>query len=711
MGVPGVDTLSLLELLNPTLFVLASVYLVGPHLPMARPWARVLVFAIAAAAVVRYLDWRIFYTVLPANGAWYKTGWIWLCLGVELLAFADLSILYLTFLRVSDRKPDADRQEQRLRALAPSELPSVDVFIPTFNEPMPVVEKAITGALCLGYPNFKVWVLDDGRRPWLKEYCEMKGAGYLTRPNNDHAKAGNINHALSLTSAEFVAVFDADFVPQQNFLMRTLGLFEHANVGIVQVPHAFYNCDPMQANLALCESLPHDQSFFFESIMPSRDAWNAAFCCGSNSVIRRSALAGIGGGLPLESITEDILLTLALLRHGYVTRYLCERLAFGLAPESVDAFFVQRQRWARGGIQTLYLAAGPLGRGLSFFQRLMFLPTHWLSQSPTLMLALVVPVVFLWTGLLPFVAVTPEAEIYYFLPMIFAVVGGLWLYAPKHFSPLAAYVLGTFQSFQLLPHIVQSVLRPFGHIFKVTPKGAQATRRPYHSGIFWSAAALILLTIAGLVINTIPEFQIVPPTGLLPIAALLAGLNIVVLFLVCMLSLQGPMRAEERFRFDEPIWLFTASGALLAAQAKDLSMSGAGITADNERAMPAVGDLVNLYIIEVGFVGGRVVRREPGFLGVEFDLPQSLERDLLIRKLFTSGVENLAGHTSAWASTIATLRVIWSRRSMPVSRAPAPSGAVDRVSVRLPAQSLMIAPRAEPPRLAELGAQRRKLAA
>ncbi len=140
-------------------------------------------------------------------------------------------------------------------------------------------------------------------------------------------------------------------------------------------------------------------------------------------------------------------------------------------------------------------------------------------------------------------------------------------------------------------------------------------------------------------------------------------------------------------------------------------MSGAGIIADNERAMPAVGDLVNLYIIEVGFVGGRVVRREPGFLGVEFDLPQSLERDLLIRKLFTSGVENMAGHTSAWASTIATLRVIWSRRSMQVSRAPAPSGAVDRVSVRLPAQSLMIAPRAEPPRLADLGAQRRKLAA
>ena len=97
--------------------------------------------------------------------------------------------------------------------------------------------------------------------------------------------------------------------------------------------------------------------------MPSRDAWNAAFCCGSNSVMRRAALDAIGGALPTQSITEDMLLSMALLRKDFVTRYLCERLAFGLAPETVDAFFVQRQRWARGAVQILYLAGGPLGAG------------------------------------------------------------------------------------------------------------------------------------------------------------------------------------------------------------------------------------------------------------------------------------------------------------------------------------------------------------
>ena len=110
--------------------------------------------------------------------------------------------------------------------------------------------------------------------------------------------------------------------------------------------------------------------------MPSRDAWNAAFCCGSNSVTRRAALRTVGDEMPTQSITEDMLLSLILLRNGYVTRYLCERLAFGLAPEGLRAFFIQRRRWARGATQILFLAAGPLGKNLTIMQRLLFLPTH-----------------------------------------------------------------------------------------------------------------------------------------------------------------------------------------------------------------------------------------------------------------------------------------------------------------------------------------------
>jgi cellulose synthase (UDP-forming) len=158
--------------------------------------------------------------------------------------------------------------------------------------------------------------------------------------------------------------------------------------------------------------------------MPSRDGWNAAFCCGSNSVTRRAALRSVGDVLPTESITEDMLFSITLLRSGYITRYLCERLAVGLAPEGLKAFFVQRRRWARGAMQILYLAAGPLGRDLTLMQRLLFLPTHWLSQSLMLILIIVAPLVFLWTGVLPLVNVPMAAILHYQLPMMLAVAGG-----------------------------------------------------------------------------------------------------------------------------------------------------------------------------------------------------------------------------------------------------------------------------------------------
>ena len=398
---------------------------------------------------------------------------MYFCFAVEVLALFDALILYLAFLRTSDRSGEADLHEARLRAMSADELPSVDVYIPTFNEPMEVLEKTITGVLCLDYPNFKAWVLDDGRRPWVKAFCEAKGVGYLTRPDNTHAKAGNINHALTKTSSDFVAIFDADFIPQRNFLMRTVGFFADPAIGVVQVPHAFYNYDPTQSSLALRKALPDDQRFFFDAVMPSRDGWNAAFCCGSNSVTRRAALRSVGDAFPTESITEDVLFSITLLRQGYITRYLCERLAVGLAPEGLNAFFVQRRRWARGAMQILYLAAGPLGRDLTFMQRLLFLPTHWLSQSLMLLLIIVAPLVFLWLGILPLINVTPEAVLYYQLPMMLAVAGGIWAFAPRQYFPFAAQVHGTFQSFKILPTVLATMARPFGHVFKVTPKGAR----------------------------------------------------------------------------------------------------------------------------------------------------------------------------------------------------------------------------------------------
>jgi cellulose synthase (UDP-forming) len=698
-------TLSTLQLLAPILFVIGTIYVLAPALPLSQSWARWVPFAAVWIVTARYAWWRLIITVLPAHGAWYEIGWVWFCYAVELLALGDALILYLILLRRTDRHDEADRHERRLRGTNPEQLPSVDVYIPTYNEPLNVLEKTITGALCLDYPKVQIWVLDDGRREWLKEFCESKGVGYIIRDNNAHAKAGNINHALTRTAADFVAVFDADFIPQQNFLMRTMGFFEDPKIGIVQVPHVFYNHDPLQANLAVRQSLPDDQRFFFEVIMPCRDAWDAAFCCGSNSVTRRSALRMVGDALPTDSITEDMLLTLTMLRQGFVTRYLCEPLAFGLAPESLKAFFVQRQRWARGGIQILFLRSGPLGPNLSFMHRLFFLPTPWLSQSMILLMTIIAPLVYLLTGILPLVNATGASSIFYILPMMLAMIGALRVYAPRQYFPLATQVLGTLQSFKLLPIVLSTLIKPHGHVFKVTPKGGGAAQSADERGIFNIAAALIALTAGGMVLNAIPDFRVIDQSALLPLVALWSGINIIVLFLVCMMSLQAPIyRTEERFKRNEQVWIFAASGRFIG-HIQDVSLSGAAIVADAQWAQAIqISQEIHLFIEEVGFVKAKAVRKSGNMFAVHFLLPPSIERDLLIRRLFTTGFNTAEKEISSVAATRAILGSIVTLRSRITQNEDA--GEVTRATTKLKPENLVIFPKAQRPKLADLAAQR-----
>jgi cellulose synthase (UDP-forming) len=707
------DSVTLFELLAPTIFVIGAIYVLCASLPIERSLTRQLIFGIVWIVIAWYLQWRLTVTLLPAEGTWYEMTWLWFCFAIEVFAFLDQLILYICFLRTTNRTEEANQHEQRLRSLPPGQLPAVDIFIPTYNEPFGVLEKTMTGALCLDYPNAKVWVLDDGRREWLKTFCETKGVGYLNRPDNAHAKAGNINHALTKTNAEFVAIFDADFVPQRNFLMRTVGFFVDPKIGIVQVPHAFYNPDPMQANLALRKSLPDEQRFFFDVVMPCRDAWDAAFCCGSNSVTRRAALNAVGGGLPTESITEDILLSMTMLRAGYVTRYLCERLAYGLAPESVEAFFVQRQRWARGAIQILYLSKGPFGRGLTLMQRLLFLPTHWLALGLRTFAALMAPLVFMWTGVSPVFDVSAADIVHYYLPMMLAIVGGMWAFAPRQNFPLASLVQGTMLSFRILPVVLETIVKPFGHPFKVTPKGATSQQSDYAQGVFWTSAGLMAATFAGLLISAMPEWRIVDDAQALPVVAFWSAVNIIVLFLVCMVSLQAPMRrGEERLEIDEPIWVVSPAGMISEFRSMDLSLSGAGIRPQTRGPLSLQsGESVRVFIKEVGFIAGTVIRHSQRVLAVRFELPLSLERDLLIRKLFTAGLDTVDVVVSGWSSSRAIFKSIWTMRTELLKELKAAAAAAaEKPAPKLPAQSLVVQPQPQTRRLSDLAQGRHRAA-
>jgi cellulose synthase (UDP-forming) len=149
-----------------------------------------------AVLFVNYVTWRIPVTVLPASTLDMQGALVWGLFAIELLAWIDSAILFAALARRTDRSPEADTHEARLRALPPADLPDIDVFITTYNEDIEVLERTIISATAIDWPaeRLKIWVLDDGRRDWLRSFCAEHNVGYLmVHVQRDRAddRAGN----------------------------------------------------------------------------------------------------------------------------------------------------------------------------------------------------------------------------------------------------------------------------------------------------------------------------------------------------------------------------------------------------------------------------------------------------------------------------------------------------------------------------------------
>ncbi|MCU0789830.1 MAG: glycosyltransferase [Nitratireductor sp.] len=279
---------------------------------------------------------------------------------------------------------------------------SVDVLVPVYKEPLEMVRRTIEGALAISYPH-RTFLLDDGRRPELREMAAELGCGYLVRDDNRHAKAGNLNNALSQTNGDFIAVFDADHIPQPHALHATLGFFDDPKVGMVQAPQDYFNIDAMQyQNNARNGALWHDQSFFYNISQPGRDHYNAASCAGTSVVYRRSALQAIGG-IPVETVTEDVHTSLKLHKAGYAAPYLNEPIAYGVAASDLADYYRTRLRYGHGNIHVLRRENILFCKGLTWRQRLsyLFLGLIYLEGWQQLLVFLV-PSIALIFGIAPF---------------------------------------------------------------------------------------------------------------------------------------------------------------------------------------------------------------------------------------------------------------------------------------------------------------------
>jgi cellulose synthase (UDP-forming) len=276
--------------------------------------------------------------------------------------------------------------------------PVVDLLIPTYNEELSVTRGTVYAALGLDWPKDKlrIHLLDDGNRPSFKTFADEVGINYIARTDNKHAKAGNLNHALTLIDGDLVAIFDCDHMPARSFLQLTVGWFlRDPKLALVQTPHHFLSPDPFERNLGTFRNRPNEGELFYGLIQDGNDMWNAAFFCGSCAIVRRSAIDSIGG-FAVETVTEDAHTALRLHRNGWTSAYLRIPQAAGLATESLSAHIGQRIRWARGMVQIFRTDNPLLGKGLTIFQRICYTNAmmHFLVGLPRLVF-LTAPLAFL----------------------------------------------------------------------------------------------------------------------------------------------------------------------------------------------------------------------------------------------------------------------------------------------------------------------------
>ena len=281
------------------------------------------------------------------------------------------------------------------------EWPAVDLLIPTYNEPLSVVRYTALAALNIDWPSDKlnVYILDDGKREEFRKFAEEAGVGYMTRDDNKHAKAGNINRAMQRLDSPYVAIFDCDHVPTRSFLQVTMGWFQRdQKLAMLQTPHHFYSPDPFERNLSQFRIIPNEGELFYGIVQDGNDFWNATFFCGSCAVLRRTALDEIGG-IAVETVTEDAHTSLRMQMNGWNTAYINIPQAAGLATERLSGHVKQRIRWARGMIQIMRTDNPLFAKGLKFAQRICYFNamSHFLYALPRLIF-LTAPLIYLVLG-------------------------------------------------------------------------------------------------------------------------------------------------------------------------------------------------------------------------------------------------------------------------------------------------------------------------
>jgi cellulose synthase (UDP-forming) len=573
-----------------------------------------IVLSISASS--RYIYWRFTDTIGFTH--WMDAAFGYGLVLAELYAFAVLLIGYFQTAWPLQRRPVPMPADV-------STWPSVDIFIPSYNEPLEVVRQTVFSAMSLDWPKDRlhVYVLDDGRRTEFREFCEELGVGYLIRDNNHHAKAGNINAALKVTHSEYIAIFDCDHIPTRSFLQVCMGwFFKDTNLVMLQTPHVFFSPDPFERNLDTFHRMPNEGELFYGIVQDGNDLWNASFFCGSCAIIRRKELLEVGG-IAVETVTEDAHTALKLSRLGYNTAYLEVPQAAGLATESLSGHVGQRIRWARGMAQIARTDNPLFGKGLHFGQRLCYLNAmlHFFYGLPRLVF-LTAPLAYLFFGAHVFQASALMITAYALPHLAHASVTNSRIQGRFRHSFWNEVYESVLAWYIMRPVLVAAINPKLGK-FNVTAKGGVIEKAYFDWTIARPYVVLLLINLVGMAVGVWKLFSSAgDETTTLVINMVWTVYNIILLGAsVAVASETRQIRGTPRVAASLPAVIRFENGRTLVCKTEDFSQHGLGLAVPPDVDIPMGSRLaVSLFRSdEEGVFPAVVTFSGKGRLGVKFD--------------------------------------------------------------------------------------------
>lgn len=438
-----------------------------------------------------YILWR--GTVIPTN-----LGIVSFILGLILFVCEFIGFMnFMNFQFIFFGKYKIIRKDLSVYNL--DEAPLVDVLICTYNESLQLLEKTIIASTQMAYPKnkFKVYVCDDGRRDELKALCKKYGVNYITREDNQGAKAGNINNALKYIKGDLFLVLDADMIPKKEFLQKTIVYFEDEDLAFVQTPQCYYNKDMYQSNLK--KYIPNEQDFFMRDVQEARAYRGAVLHVGTNAVFRRKFIDEIGG-YPTCSITEDMAVGMLLQAKGYDSIFINKVLVLGLSASTFGELVKQRDRWCRGNIQVFKHYNPFILKGLTPAQRICYVDgvLYWFSNLIK-MFYIIVPILFLSTGI-HFVESGFAELLNMTIPYILVQIFIFRILSPKS----RRYMWTHYYEMAMAPHLSLSIIKEmfgFEVNFNVTSKDIEIDRGYYEYDVVKPHLLILILGLLSLFIG------------------------------------------------------------------------------------------------------------------------------------------------------------------------------------------------------------------